>query len=323
MKDKTVQWLLEGDAWVVYRTYLDLLDQSETATEVRVARKSMFADPKVMALLDELQNWPGAVLNSHKSASQPFHKLAFLADLGFRISDPPVKKIVRRVMEHQSAQGPFQLPMNIPTHFGGSGKDEWAWALCDAPIIVYALIKFGLGGNPRVQRAIQYLDGLVRSNGWTCIVSPELGNFRGPGRKQDPCPYATLVMLKVLAQVTELRGSQSAKIGTETLLSLWDKSKEQHPYMFFMGTDFRKLKAPMFWYDILHVLEVLSQFKWTRNDRRFKQMLKLVKDKAFQGGQYIPESIWTAWKDWDFGQKKNPSRGLTLYAQRILKHSVN
>jgi hypothetical protein len=128
-------------------------------------------------------------------------------------------------------------------------------------------------------------------------------------------------MLKVLAHAPELQEGKSAKIGAETLLSLWDKSTEQHPYMFFMGTDFRKLKAPLFWYDILHVLDVLSHFKWARKDKRFKDMLRIVEAKADGNGRFIPESIWTAWKDWDFSQKKIPSRGLTLFVQRILKRA--
>ncbi|MCL5429217.1 MAG: hypothetical protein M1347_05360 [Chloroflexi bacterium] len=165
MKKETIQWLLDGDAWIAYRTRLDLLEQSETTTEVRAARKAMLADAKISAILKELENWPGIVLSSHKSASQPFHKLTFIADLGFKVSDPPINKIVRRVMEHQSRQGPFQLPTNVPTQYGGSGKDEWAWALCDAPVIVYALIKMGMGDHPKIQRAIQYLDGLVKENG--------------------------------------------------------------------------------------------------------------------------------------------------------------
>ena len=319
MNDKIIEWLLQGEPCVEYRTRIDLLNQTEKDPQVISARKDMLADLKVKSLLTELMDWPGTVLNSHKSASQSFHKLSFVADLGFLVSDPPIKKIVNKVMEHQSKQGPFQLTMNIPSHFGGSGKDEWAWALCDAPIVVAALIQMGLSDDKRVQTAIKHLDGLVRDNGWPCAVSPELGKFRGPGSKNDPCPYATLVMLKVLAHVPELRESKSAKIGVETLLSLWDKSKELHPYMFFMGTDFRKLKAPLFWYDILHVLDVLSQFKWARKDKRFREMLKLVESKADSNGCFVPESIWTAWKDWDFGQKKIPSKGLTLFVQRILK----
>jgi len=321
MNDKTIEWLLQGEPWIEYRTRVELLEQRETDPQVSAARKAMIADPKIKALLTELMDWPGTVLSSHRSASQPFHKLSFIADLGLNINDPPVKKIVKKVMAHQSKQGPFQLPTNIPTHFGGSGKDEWAWALCDAPVIVAALIKMGMSEDPRVQAAVEYLDGLVRGNGWPCAVSPELGKFRGPGQKDDPCPYATLVMLQVLAHVPELHAGKSAKTGVETLLALWEESRELHPYMFFMGTDFRKLKAPLFWYDILHALDVLSHFKWARKDKRFKQMLKVVESKADNDGRYIPESIWTVWRGWDFAQKKIPSQGLTFFVQRILKRA--
>lgn len=321
MNDKIIEWLLQDEAWIEYRTRVDLLEQAESDPQVKAARKRMLADPKIQSLLGELTDWPGIVLNSHRSARQSFHKLEFIADLGLNINDSPVKKIVKKVMEHQSKQGPFQLPTNVPTHFGGSGKDEWAWALCDAPVIVSSLIQMGMREDKRVQSAIDYLDGLVRDNGWPCAVSPELGKFRGPGRKENPCPYATLVMLQTLAHVPELHEGKSAKIGVETLLSLWTESKEKHPYMFFMGTDFRKLKAPLFWYDILHVLDVLSQFKWARKDKCFKEMLAIVKSKADEDGRYTPESIWTAWKDWDFGQKKIPSRGLTFFVQRILKRA--
>ncbi|HLO32870.1 MAG TPA: hypothetical protein VK249_27245 [Anaerolineales bacterium] len=321
MKSKTIEWLLQGEPWIEYRTRTDLLEQSESDPQVRAARKLMLADPKIKSLLSELVDWPGTVLNSHKSASQSFHKLSFIAELGLNVNDPPVEKIVHRVMKHQSKQGPFQLPANVPVHFGGSGKDEWAWALCDAPVIVSSLIQLGMDDDPRVQTAIEYLNTLVHGNGWPCTVSPELGKFRGPGRKDDPCPYATLVMLKMLAYVPELQGSKPAKTGVEALLSLWEVSKDQHPYMFFMGTDFRKLKAPLFWYDILHVLDVLSHFEWTWQDKRFQQMLQVVEAKANSNGQFIPESVWTAWKDWDFSQKKIPSRGLTFFVEKILKRT--
>jgi hypothetical protein len=319
VKSQTVEWLLQGEPWVEYRTRVNLLEQSESDPQVVAARKATLADPKVKSLLSELADWPGAVLNSHKSASQPFHKLAFIADLGLNVDDPPVKKIVQKVMKHQSRQGPFQLPTNVPVHFGGSGKDEWAWALCDAPVILSSLIQMGMDTDPRVQTAVEYLNALLRENGWPCAVSPELGKFRGPGRKEDPCPYATLVMLNVLAGVPALQKSRPAKIGVETLLALWEASTEKHPYMFFMGTDFRKLKAPLFWYDILHVLDVLSRFEWARKDKRFQKMLGVVESKANDDGQFVPESVWMAWKDWDFNQKKVPSRGLTFFVQRILK----
>jgi hypothetical protein len=313
-----IDWLLEGEPWVEYRTRLDLLGESEQDAQVLAARKSMLADARIRSLLKELSDWPGTVIASHKSASQPFHKLTFISDLGLKAGDPGIKAIVARILEHQSAEGPFQLPMNIPTHFGGTGQDEWAWALCDAPLIVYALARFGLGNEPEVKAAAKYLAELIRGNGWPCAVSKELGKFHGPGRKDDPCPFANLAMLKALSEIEEYRDQAACHTGTETILKLWNESTLQHPYMFFMGTDFRKLKAPFVWYDILHVLDVLSRFPWAREDERFLDMLEVLQGKANQDGRFTPESIWTAWKDWEFGQKKEPSRWLTLLAWRII-----
>jgi len=30
-----------------------------------------------------------------------------------------------------------------------------------------------------------------------------------------------------------------------------------------------------------------------------------------------PESVWTAWKDWEFSQKKVPSRWVALLVERV------
>ncbi|HPN33295.1 MAG TPA: hypothetical protein PK843_02205 [bacterium] len=313
-----IDWLLEGEPWIQYRTRLDLLGQSEEAPQVKSARNSMLANAQVQNLVAELSGWPGTVISSHKSASQPFHKLTFIADLGIKADDPGVDTIVAHVLKHQSAEGPFQLPMNIPVRYGGMGEDQWAWALCDAPLIVYALVKFGLANERAVQAATKYLAGLVRDNGWPCAVSKELGKFRGPGRKDDPCPFANLAMLKALSEIEALRDSPACHIGADTLLTLWSESTTRHPYMFYMGTDFRKLKVPLVWYDLMHVLDVLSRFSWLKEDTRLLDMLEILKSKADQQGRFTLESIWTAWKDWEFGQKKEPSRWLTLTAWRII-----
>jgi hypothetical protein len=279
----------------------------------------MLANAQVQNLVAELSGWPWIVISSHKSANQPFHKLTFIADLGLVAHDPGVNVIVARILEHQSTEGPFQLPMNIPTHYGGTGQDQWAWALCDAPLIVYALVKFGLGNEPVVQAAIKNLVGLIRDNGWPCAVSKELGKFRGPGRKDDPCPFANLAMLKALSEIEALRDSPACHIGADTLLTLWSESTTRHPYMFYMGTDFRKVKVPFVWYDLMHVLDVLSRFSWLKEDTRLLEMLEILKSKADKQGRFTLESIWTAWKDWEFGQKKEPSRWLTFTAWRIIR----
>jgi hypothetical protein len=313
-----INWLLEGDPFVKYRTRIDLLGEAENEPEVQRIRKEMVNAPKIRQILQELSTWQKTVLTNHKNASHPIHRLAFIADIGLTKDEVNLNKVSGKIFEHISDDGPFQVLVNVPKHFGGSGKNEWAWSLCDAPLVIYSLAKLGFSKDKQVQKAVKHLSGLVQENGWHCTVSKELGRFRGPGRKGDPCPYATLVMLKVLAQLDEWKRSEEAKVGAECLLDLWKGSLEVHPYLFYMGTDFRKIKAPFVWYDILHVVDVLSHFDWLRADSRLTEMVEIIKAKADKDGRYTPESEWKAWKGWDFGQKKQPSRWLTFVTVRAL-----
>jgi hypothetical protein len=277
----------------------------------------MISHPLVRQLVNELSDWPGVVLNSHKSAGQHFHKLSFLADIGLTVSDPGMEQITKRIFEHVSEEGPFQLPMNIGAQYGGDGRDKFAWALCDAPITVYSLARMGLSRDARVIKAKNYLMQFGRENGYPCTVSKELGAWRGPGKKSDPCPYATLVMLKLLSVDEADRNSGFAASAVDSLLNLWDNSLTRKPYIFYMGTDFRKLKAPLIWYDIIHVASVLSSFDLAVKDPRFHNMVGVILSKKDPAGRYTPESVWQAWKEWDFGQKKVPSAWLTYLAAMI------
>jgi len=318
-----VEWLLEGPSWIQYRTRLDLLREPADAPTVLAARAAMSADDQVQSLLRELADWPGPCLTRHDDASHPLHKLAFVADLGLTVADQAMAQIAERILQRQSVEGAFQIIANIPPRFGGSGQDQLVWMLCDAPLILYSLVRIGLGENAQVQKAAAHLAGMAADNGWPCAVTPELGKFRGPGRKTDPCPYATLLAVRVLSLIPEWRDSPAVRTGAEALLGLWEQRKERRPYLFAMGRDFAKLKAPLIWYDILHVTDALTKLPWLQQDGRLQEMLAIVAGKADSQGRFTPESIWTAWKGWEFGQKRSPSRWLTLLAQSVLRtHSA-
>ncbi|MBI9045429.1 MAG: hypothetical protein JEZ06_13140 [Anaerolineaceae bacterium] len=316
--EETIKRLLESEPWVVYQTRLKLLDQSENHRETRTARQMMLVHPKVQALIEELADWPGVVLKRHNDAKLLIHKLVFAADLGITKDDDGMPAVIEKILEYRSPEGMFQVIGNIHPRYGGSGQDQPLWMLCDSPSIVYALAKFGLRNDPLVKAAAGNLENLVSDNGWPCVVEKTLGKFRGPGKAADPCPYATLICLKALSEYEQYKESQSCKSGVESILNLWEHSREQRPYLFKMGNNFRKLKLPYIWYDILHVLEVLSRFSWARNDPRLLEMRDVVFNKVQESGQFQPESIWMAWKGWDFGQKKAPSSWMSMQIQEIM-----
>jgi hypothetical protein len=168
---------LGSSPWVPYRTRLDLLGETERSKEVKAARQMMLDHPQMQALIGELREWPGPALNRHNDAHHLLHKLVFIADLGLRTTDPGVDRLVDRVLDLQSAEGVLQVKVNIPARFGGAGKDQLAWMLCDAPLLVNALAKLGVKDR-RAKIAAKHLASLIRDNGWPCAAAPEAGKFR-------------------------------------------------------------------------------------------------------------------------------------------------
>jgi hypothetical protein len=320
MREALLQWLLDSDEpWTRYRTMVDLLGYSENNADVIEARGEMLIHPAIREMMEEAANWPGYPLKRHNDAGHPIYKFSTLADFGVQVDDPGMRAGVDGVLAHQSPEGPFQVVVNIPRAFGGTDEDMWTWIACDTPTLLYTLLAMGLNEDTRVQNAMDHLVGLVQENGWGCRAAPELGKFKGPGRKDDPCPIANVYMLKVMSLCPDLAESTAAEAGLEMLLGHWERQKERKLYLFGIGTDFRKLKYPFVWYDILHVVDVLSRYPQVHKDPRFLEMMKTITDQADAEGRFTANSMYRAWKGWSFADKKQPSPWLTYLVLRISK----
>ena len=313
----TINFILEnGETWLQYAARIHILKESkESLSDLRLRA---LADPKIKGYLDDITDYHSILVSNHKNPDLPIHKLLFLFDIGFDIDVPEMQAAINKIMENKDDNGIYQSLTNIPKHFGGSGEDIFGWCLCDAPLLLFALLKTGIDYENHIKQGVEYLVGFYQDYGFPCTVSREFGKFRGPGRKDDPCPYASLIMLKLLSAVPEYSESDIVKKTASALLSLWENSLERHPYMFYMGTDFRKLKAPAMWYDIVGVLDVLSHFEFVKSDARFMEMAAVIKGKQDANGLFTPEAVYQKFKGWDFGQKKIPSPYLTYLCYRIL-----
>ncbi len=321
LQQSVTDWLADGEGWLAYRTQLDLPSAHENASSLQTAREMMLKDEKLLGLIKELYTYPGSVLNNHKKAGHILHKLVFIADVGFSADDALLQPVFDEILSLQSSEGPFQMLLNVPKAFGGDGLDKTSWMLCDTASILYALAKMGMADHPAVLKAADALLALSRDNGFPCAADAAFGKFHGPGRRDDPCPYANLLMLKALVNIPARADHPAVQNAMKALLTAWQQRKVHKPYMFGMGTDFCKLKAPLVWYDLLHVLDVLSQVKSIHHDATYQEMLAVLMAKMDATGRFTPESVWMDWKDWEFGQKKTPSRWVTLLAWRIMQRN--
>lgn len=306
-----------SEDWLKYAIRLNLLHEPEDA--LTECRNRALADIRIQSCLSDVAHFNEKPVTNHKNPDLPIHKLMFLLDLGFDIDVPEIRAAVDEILSHKDGNGIYQSLTNIPKHFGGTGENVFSWCLCDAPVLLLSLQKAGMDYQEYIKPGVDYLISSVRDNGFPCAASPELGKFRGPGKKDDCCPYATLIMANLLSEIPEYRDSRAAISSVHALLDLWENSLEQHPYIFYMGTDFRKLKAPPCWYDIVSVAGVLSKFEFARSDPRFREMITMIKGKQDGDGYFTPESVYQVMKEWDFGQKKIPSPYLTYLCLRIFE----
>jgi hypothetical protein len=275
---------------------------------IMILKKELLTDTRIVTLLDEISKWPQVPLKRHNDAKHIIHKIGLLLELGLTYDDIKIKDTADKILSYQSEEGAFETLLNISKSFGGDGKDSMQWLACDFPILLYILLKLNLENDARVTKAVEFLKSIAFDNGWRCIGSVD--KFRGPGRKTDFCPYATLISLKAFS-LTDFHDEGFIRAGIDSLLGHWKLQKEKKIYMFGIGTDFRKLKYPNIWYDIINVLDVLSNYEYAVKSEQFSEMIDIVCNKQQENGGFIPESVYMAYKGWDFGQKKEESETLT------------
>ena len=306
-----------SEPWLQYAIRINLLNESKE--DLSALKNEALKDKKIQAYLNDITNFHSAIVKNHKDPDLSIHKLLFLLDIGFGTEIPEIENAITQIMSHKDKHGVYQSLTNIPPHYGGKGEDVFGWCLCDAPLLLLALHKAAIDYEQHIKQGVVHLSSLFRKQGFPCSVSEEHGKFRGPGRKDDCCPYATLIMVKLLSEIDDYHNSEFIKGGIEVILSLWENSLERHPYMFYMGTDFRKLKAPAMWYDIVSVADCFSKHDFVKTDSRFCEMVNMIKSKQDADGMFTPESVYQKFKGWDFGQKKTVSPYLTFLCHRLLK----
>ena len=295
-----------SEPWIRYN--LKRIQGKENSKEF----KELTQNPRIQALIDECITWPDPPLRRHNDAGHPIHKIELLADFGLDTRDEWIKALTNLIMEHRSEDGLFQSKNEIPERWGGKGTGELMWLLCDTPILVYALQKFGVK-NEYTEEAARMLVWVSENNGWRCKGSNP--KFRGPGKKEDHCPYANLITLKALSQ-SKYKDTEAVQNGIDSHILHWENRDGKRIYMFGIGSTFMKLKYPNVWFDILHLVDVLSLYPYAHEYNEFWEMWNIIKDKQQPEGGFIPESIYKAWSGWSFGQKKAPSPWMTL---RILE----
>ena len=310
--EELVEWLLAGEPWVVYRALTDLLEKEENDDLVVTMRMAILKHPLVRKIFEgsnEDGYWgrPKDIHTWWPRKDTTFWILPVLADFGFTVKDKRIARAYEYVFSAQLQSGGFGW--DPPTKPGD----------CHSAIIIESLAKVGLLGDSRLQKAYGWLIRRRRlDGGFWCKNTGQIG---GPREREPSCAMATMFVLGALAQNPKLRNSEIAMKGVDFLFECWEnRGKMKYAgHDSQIGTDWEKLKYPFTDYKILKFLAVLSQFEYAKQRLQEAEMVNLLLSKRDSKGRFTPESIHKVWSDFDFGQKRKPSKWITLLALRILK----
>lgn len=306
----TRQWLLEAPEPYIKYQALRLLRPEDADPGI------LNDDPFVQENLALISQWSDEVLTRHDKPGLFMHRLAMLADLGVTAETTGVAPIAAELLSNFTGEGAFPIGISIAKAFGGSGETSREWILCDLPVTIYALLRMGVS-DARLDRGVTKLVELAGESYYPCCGS--IPKFKGPGPRGGMCPYANLLVAQALAESPAGTTSDAAMLAAQAVLGHWDIRHEKRPFLFGMGTDFAKLKFPMVWYNILHVLSVLMNIKGMAEDPRCVEMLNIVRGKLDESGRATAESIYMIYKGHEWSDKKNPSRLITILVHRILQ----
>jgi len=307
-----VDWLLEGEAFVRYRTLTDLQGRSEEDAAVQSAARALLRDQRVRKILKSRNRkgyWggPDDIFKWWPKKDTTFWVLGVLADFGLSRSTAAIAKACEYVLSTQLPSGAFGwAPPPTP-------------ADCFTGILMQALAKLGYGDDPRLLRAYDWMTDRVRLDGG--VWCKKTGLPGGPREAEPSCAYGTLCVLGALVQHPEYRDGEEAKRAAAFLLGCWEnRGKIKYAgHDSAVGRGWSALKYPFTDYKILNYLDTMTLVKPVLQDARMLEMASVLAEKADPDSRFSAGSIHKAWSDFDFGQKRSPSRWISLLAYRIFK----
>ncbi|WXG44350.1 MAG: prenyltransferase/squalene oxidase repeat-containing protein [Promethearchaeati archaeon SRVP18_Atabeyarchaeia-1] len=310
--DKLAEWLLEGECWVVYRVLTDLMEKGAEDNRVATAQMATYGHPLIKKIF-EAQNeegyWgkPRDIHTWWPKKNTTFWILPVLADFGLTVADNRIARACEYVFTTQLESGGFGWdPPTKP-------------AECHTAILAESLAKLGFLGDPRLQKAYNWLASRQRLDG--AFWCKETGQASGPREKEPGCAFATTFVLGALVQNPDMKNTGTANEAIDFAFQCWNNRRKVKyaGHDSSIGTDWDRLKYPFTDYKILKFLDTVSMFDQARERLLESGIVELLLKKRNKNGMFKPESIIKVWSDFDFGQKKEPSRWITFLALRVFK----
>jgi len=329
--------LEESNPSVRYFALRDILGRGEGDPEVAAAKRAIPESPVVKKILQKQR--PGGYWEDPGSPYLPKYKssywqLMILGRLGIDRDNEKVERACEHILRFQHEEGGFTSHTRITAlkeykWLLQKGRklpsfEEWASSLifeqqlsCLTGNMVAALIRLGYEGDPRVERAVEWLVKIQHPDGgWQCPY------WRAHIKDRHGCFHGTICALEGLSEVREEHLTKETRetIGraAEFLLMHRLYKSDHHGYSVINQT-WMRLEFPWFWgYSVLRGLDVLTKLGYV-NDERLEDAAEDLLKKRREDGTWMLKSAPIGRMQANIEKRDEPSKWVTLIALRILK----
>jgi hypothetical protein len=304
--DRTIQWLLDGDAAIRWQTLRDLIGASERTVEQerkKVARDGWGA--RVLGRQDAQGTWAGG-LYSPKWTSTTY-TMMLLRDFGLAANNRQARKACRLLLEEGLQPD------------GGVNYGTWAqWTrrgeTCVTGMVLGILCHFRYDDNRLDTIAEHLLGQQMDDGGWNC---------QRPAGATHASVHSTISVLEglrlyELTHARKKRAIQAAeKRGREFLLV--HRLFRSHRTGEIIKPEFLRFAFPPRWhYDILRGLDHFQAVGAPR-DPRLAEAIDIVRERQEPDGRWPLQQTYNGKVFFELERRGAPSRWNTLRALRVLK----
>ena len=164
--------------WVRYLVLRDLVGAS--AAELQELHVQLLDEPFVQGLLASVANFHAPIVSGHKNPNLNVNKLLMLQALDFNLETSQIGKAFESILAQRDDQGIYRSRCMVPTSYGGSGLPDFGWALCDAPLLLVAVLQAGMDYAKYVKPGLDSLSALQFEQGFPLRGFNGVGQVAGP-----------------------------------------------------------------------------------------------------------------------------------------------
>jgi len=320
-----LDWLLEAhNPSVRYFALTELLGAPAGDPDVEQARAAiMSAEPvsSILALQQPGGHWGKADGFYTEKYGGTVWQLLVLAELGADGSDPRLRRAAEFLFEHSQEREHGGFAMNRSAKMGGGRMTEVI--PCLTGNMVWALAHLGYAGDPRLQRAVDWITTYQRFDDG--IAEPPSG---APYYRYEicfgrhSCHMGVVKALKGLAALPSAARTpvvaETIACGTEFMLA-HRVHKRSHDLRRVSKPGWLKFAFPqMYQTDVLEVLDVLTRLGCVA-DERLSEALEVVRSKQGADGRWRLEASFNDRMPVAVEDKGQPSKWITLRAMTVLQ----